>query len=39
MPVRQYPAVVETGQFQEVMQVHLINDGPVTLLVDSRKTF
>ncbi len=30
---------VETGRFQADMQVHLINDGPVTLLIDSRKTF
>ncbi len=28
---------VSTGQFQADMQVSLINDGPVTLLVDSRK--
>jgi len=37
--VRQFTASVETGQFQEMMQVHLINDGPVTLLLDSRKAF
>ncbi len=37
--VRQYTLSVETGQFQEMMQVHLINDGPVTLLIDSKKTF
>jgi D-tyrosyl-tRNA(Tyr) deacylase len=30
---------VETGEFQAVMQVSLVNDGPVTLLVDSRKQF
>ena len=30
---------VETGRFQAEMQVSLINDGPVTLLLDSRKTF
>ncbi len=28
---------VETGQFQAMMQVSLVNDGPVTLLFDSRK--
>ena len=28
-----------TGEFQAMMEVHLINDGPVTLLLDSRKTF
>ncbi|MGH9241131.1 MAG: D-aminoacyl-tRNA deacylase [Vicinamibacterales bacterium] len=26
-----------TGEFQAMMQVELVNDGPVTLLVDSRK--
>ena len=30
---------VSTGRFQEMMDVHLINDGPVTLLLDSAKTF
>lgn len=30
---------VETGIFQADMKVSLINDGPVTLLVDSRKVF
>jgi D-tyrosyl-tRNA(Tyr) deacylase len=29
----------ETGRFQEMMQVELVNDGPVTLLLDSRKLF
>jgi D-aminoacyl-tRNA deacylase len=29
----------ETGRFQEMMEVSLINDGPVTILVDSKKTF
>lgn len=37
--LRHAAAVVETGHFQELMQVHLVNDGPVTLLIDSRKTF
>mgnify|MGYP000554319485 CR=1 FL=1 len=27
---------VQTGEFQAKMEVHLINDGPVTLLLDSR---
>lgn len=31
--------VVETGVFQTDMKVALVNDGPVTLLVDSKKTF
>ena len=30
---------VETGSFRKMMQVELINDGPVTILLDSRKTF
>ena len=30
---------VATGEFQAMMQVALINDGPVTILLDSRKTF
>jgi D-aminoacyl-tRNA deacylase len=37
--LRHYPVKVESGRFQEMMSVHLINDGPVTLLLDSRKTF
>lgn len=30
---------VETGEFQAMMQVALINDGPVTILLDSRRMF
>jgi D-aminoacyl-tRNA deacylase len=30
---------VATGQFQEMMDVHLVNDGPVTLILDSEKRF
>jgi D-aminoacyl-tRNA deacylase len=30
---------IATGRFQEMMNVFLINDGPVTLLLDSRKNF
>lgn len=30
---------VQTGRFQVHMEVELVNDGPVTLLLDSRKTF
>ena len=29
----------ETGRFQAMMQVELVNDGPVTILLDSRKLF
>ena len=30
---------VATGQFQEMMDVYLVNDGPVTLMIDSAKSF
>lgn len=30
---------VETGRFQESMQVSLVNNGPVTILLDSKKAF
>jgi D-tyrosyl-tRNA(Tyr) deacylase len=29
----------ETGRFQETMQVELVNEGPVTILLDSGKGF
>ena len=29
----------ETGRFQETMQVELVNEGPVTILLDSAKGF
>lgn len=29
----------QTGRFQEMMQVELVNDGPVTILLDSEKKF
>jgi D-aminoacyl-tRNA deacylase len=29
----------ETGRFQEMMKVELVNDGPVTILLDSGKVF
>jgi D-aminoacyl-tRNA deacylase len=29
----------ETGRFQEVMEVEMVNDGPVTILLDSKKLF
>jgi len=35
--LRERGVPVETGEFQAKMEVHLINDGPVTLLLDSRK--
>ncbi len=37
--VRGRGITVATGRFQEHMEVELVNDGPVTLLVDSRKEF
>ncbi len=30
---------VATGSFRRMMQVELVNDGPVTILLDSRKQF
>ena len=30
---------VETGRFRTHMEVELVNDGPVTILIDSRKVF
>jgi len=32
-------AAVETGRFRAHMEVELVNDGPVTLLLDSKKLF
>ena len=32
-------ASVEAGQFQAMMEVEVVNDGPVTLLLDSEKLF
>jgi D-tyrosyl-tRNA(Tyr) deacylase len=37
--VKQYGVHVETGVFQEMMDVELINSGPVTILLDSKKIF
>jgi D-aminoacyl-tRNA deacylase len=31
--------VVATGEFRAMMQVELVNDGPVTILLDSRRRF
>ncbi|CAK7012546.1 MAG: D-aminoacyl-tRNA deacylase [Peptostreptococcus russellii] len=36
---RELGVKTETGKFQTHMMVELINDGPVTLLVDSKKNF
>jgi D-tyrosyl-tRNA(Tyr) deacylase len=37
--VKSYGLKVETGKFQAHMDVSLTNDGPVTLLLDSKKVF
>ena len=37
--LRAHGLTVETGRFQTHMQVSLCNDGPVTLLLDSKKLF
>lgn len=37
--IRKTGIKVETGKFGEHMHVELINDGPVTILLDSKKTF
>lgn len=36
---RKYIDKVETGRFQAMMDVELVNDGPVTILIDSEKLF
>jgi D-aminoacyl-tRNA deacylase len=36
---RKLIASVETGSFRKMMQVELVNDGPVTIMLDSRKLF
>jgi len=36
---RTYGLKVETGRFQEYMHVEIHNDGPVTILLDSREKF
>ena len=36
---RKHIKTVETGRFQAMMDVELVNDGPVTILLDSNKNF
>ena len=36
--LRSHEVPVETGIFQAAMSVHLVNDGPVTLICESRST-
>ncbi len=35
--LRESDLKIETGDFGAYMQVHLINDGPVTIMIDSKK--
>ena len=37
--LRAHGIPVETGRFQAEMQVSLVNDGPVTILLDSKRVF
>jgi D-tyrosyl-tRNA(Tyr) deacylase len=37
--VRASGLAVETGRFRAMMEVELVNDGPVTLLLDSKRGF
>ena len=37
--LQQQGIAVETGRFQTHMAVELVNDGPVTVLLDSKKNF
>ena len=37
--IRAAGLLCQTGCFQEMMEVELVNDGPVTILLDSTKTF
>lgn len=37
--LREYGITVATGRFQTHMHVELVNDGPVTILLDSEKNF
>jgi D-tyrosyl-tRNA(Tyr) deacylase len=37
--LRAFGIAVETGEFRAMMDVELVNDGPVTLLLDSEKAF
>lgn len=37
--IKNYDLNIETGEFKAMMDVDLVNDGPVTLLIDSKKDF
>jgi D-tyrosyl-tRNA(Tyr) deacylase len=36
---RKHLSMVETGRFRAMMEVELVNDGPVTILLDSERSF
>lgn len=37
--LKKFDILVQTGKFQAMMMVDIRNDGPVTLLIDSKKEF
>jgi D-tyrosyl-tRNA(Tyr) deacylase len=37
--IRESGVACETGRFQTMMQVELVNDGPITILLDSTRAF
>ena len=37
--IKNYDLKIATGEFQAMMDIDLVNDGPVTLLLDSNKEF
>jgi D-aminoacyl-tRNA deacylase len=37
--IREAGIICETGKFQAMMKVELVNDGPVTILLDSARAF
>ena len=37
--IRDFGVPVKTGKFRAMMDVHLVNSGPVTLMLDSKKLF
>ncbi len=37
--IREQGVQVQTGQFQARMQIQIVNEGPVTLILDSKKGF
>lgn len=37
--LKENDVVVETGEFGALMQVHIQNDGPVTIILDSKELF